>query len=115
MLTSPCPAEFTSPPAAAVHDALDRAVTSALESVVEGAMHECKASCGAVVSLSGTEIRVEAACPDRSWLRKVDLYIARSLLLRRGAQPGEVVLAHDRSYTAFVGRSGTSILILAAV
>lgn len=76
------------------------------------AMAEWNAGCGAVVSMAGREVRIDASAPDAGWLRSVDLYIARTLLLRRGALTDPLLAASDRFYIAITAARGPAIIIL---
>ena len=69
-----------------------------LDTMLSAAMSEWSAVAGAVVSLDDATLEVEFSAPDGGWIRSVDVFIARSLLTRRGPSPEDPVRASDRVY-----------------
>lgn len=52
------------------------------ELALDAALRTSRAARGAIVSLAGGRTRIEVARPSAEWLRSVDLYIAKMLLMR---------------------------------
>jgi hypothetical protein len=85
------------------------------ELALEAALRESRAARGAVVSLVGNRTQVDVARPSAEWLRSVDLYIAKMLLIRvkRHQEPLHVARGHTY-WRVRVGRRFAVIILAEA-
>ncbi len=82
------------------------------EALLREAMEEVTARQGAVVSMAGGEVRVDAAYPDDSWVRSVDLYIARAMLTRHARSAKPLLSSTERAYIPLTTGNRFAVLIL---